>query len=580
MPQEGVEMNEATSKKSLSAHESPLSKIFCDDYIFSIPGYQRPYSWTEEQASELVMDLLGHVQNNSNDVDDINPYFLGNIVLIKKDDKPNSEVIDGQQRLTTLTILLSVLRFLIKDKENYETNITKRICQECDPVLGTDTVYRITIRDMDKEFFKNYIQDRKGIEKLLQNKEDLNDSCMLIKNNAVCIHELLKEKSERELTDLAQFIVRKCYLVVVSTSDIDSAYRIFSVMNDRGLDLTATDILKAEIIGGIPENERQEYTGKWEAMEEQIGREHFNDLFSHIRMIHRPSKPQETLVKEFNKHVKASGQPKEFIDKKLSPCSDAYTIFLHANYSDKEKEEESKLINEKIGWLKRIDNSDWLPPAICYFSNAENDTDQLLEFVCALERLASCMMIFRGNINYRIKRYSDLLTWMQNGKLPMQYDSPINLKNDEVEKTIETLGGNIYENTKTRLMILLRLDSILSDGSAKYDHKVITVEHVLPQNPKPCSDWVRWIPKEETRKNIVHKLGNLVLLSRRKNSSASNYELKKKKESYFKVGGVSTFAITTKVISHDEWDEESINALQVEYIEKLKVEWKLVKQNS
>lgn len=159
----------------------------------------------------------------------------------------------------------------------------------------------------------------------------------------------------------------------------------------------------------------------------------------------------------------------------------------------------------------------------------------------------------------------------------MSDKSPIHLSNDEIDNTLSYLNGNIYENTRTRLMILLRLDSILSDSSAKYDHKVITVEHVLPQNPDNSSEWVKWIPNEEKRRSLVHRLGNLALLSRAKNSSAKNYDLEKKKNSYFMVKGVSPFAITTQIISRDVWNESVILNRQREYVEKLTGEWALTK---
>ncbi len=167
------------------------------------------------------------------------------------------------------------------------------------------------------------------------------------------------------------------------------------------------------------------------------------------------------------------------------------------------------------------------------------------------------------------------MTWISSGKDALSNESPIHLSSEEIDNTLAALKSNVYESTRTRLMILLRLDSILSDSSAKYDHKVITVEHVLPQNPEPSSKWVDWIPDEEKRRSLVHKLGNLALLSRVKNSSASNYELEKKKNSYFMVKGVSPFAITTQVLSQNIWDESIILNRQNEYVKKLAEEWDL-----
>ncbi len=91
-----------------------IEKIFSDDYSFSIPLYQRPYSWTDENTRELLLDLLNATPSAGEEAS-TDPYFLGSIVLIKGD-LPYSEIIDGQQRLTTLTMLLAALRHTCRRK--------------------------------------------------------------------------------------------------------------------------------------------------------------------------------------------------------------------------------------------------------------------------------------------------------------------------------------------------------------------------------------------------------------------------------------------------------------------------------
>ena len=91
--------------------------------------------------------------------------------------------------------------------------------------------------------------------------------------------EALGKMSAQQRDHLLPFAVQRCYLVVVEASDRASAYRIFSVMNDRGLDLTATDILKSDIIGAIAGKAHQEaYNAQWEALEDGLGREAFGGL--------------------------------------------------------------------------------------------------------------------------------------------------------------------------------------------------------------------------------------------------------------------------------------------------------------
>ena len=118
----------------INAAQQTLARIFSDDYAFTIPPYQRPYAWEETQARELFTDIETALDEALSTREPIT-YFLGSIVLIKKPGAPNAQIVDGQQRLTTLTILLAVLRDLSTGK-----NVRRRhayICEEGDPDRGT-----------------------------------------------------------------------------------------------------------------------------------------------------------------------------------------------------------------------------------------------------------------------------------------------------------------------------------------------------------------------------------------------------------------------------------------------------------
>ena len=101
-------------KQTIEAREQELKRVFSDDYLFEIPAYQRPYAWTTEQATELLDDLLT-AMGNDGEMEEVSPYFLGSIVLIKDAHRALAQVVDGQQRLTTLTILFCALRELSED---------------------------------------------------------------------------------------------------------------------------------------------------------------------------------------------------------------------------------------------------------------------------------------------------------------------------------------------------------------------------------------------------------------------------------------------------------------------------------
>lgn len=559
---------------TLTAKEQTLQKIFSDEYVFTIPGYQRPYSWGNDQAQELLDDLLSALEASPEQLGDSVPYFLGSIVLIKKEASPEATVVDGQQRLTTLTLLLSAIRATIRDG-NVQTGITKRIYEHGDVVSATDASYRLSLRERDRDFFRQYIQHEDGFAKLIELNSTLPTSAQdHLRGNARVFAKRLAEMDESELRRLVQFIITRCYLVTVATPDLDSAYRIFGVLNSRGLDLSATDILKAEIIGGVEPGLRETYTKKWEDAEEDLGRDEFGELFSHIRMVYRKAKPHGTLLKEFKEHVTQVTRPQAFIDTVLLPMAQALAALSDADYTSSKHAE---LVNEHLRWLNKLEFKDWLPPALAFYVRHAEQPALMLAFFRDLERLAYSMLTRKTGVNGRIERFSALTGAIENGQNLFAEASPLQLTPGEQYDTYSVLNGPLYDTHSARAvaLLLLRLDRLLSDGAALYEHAVVSVEHVMPQQPAPNSQWATWVPDTKLYQSWVHRLGNLVLLSRKKNSSASNREFSWKKNSYFTKGGVSSFALTTQVLRHSEWTIDVMHAQQASVMDVFETHWRL-----
>ena len=559
----------ASPPSTLSAHEHPIHTIFSNSFIFTIPDYQRQYSWTTEQAEELLDDLLDAMGEDRVPVDDLNPYFLGSIVLIKQLTTASSEVVDGQQRLTTLTILISAIRSLAS--ADLKPFMSKVLYQEGDPLIGTQDMFRLTLRERDAAFFRENIQKEGGLETLEATTDSLSDSQERIRKNALFLKRRLEDLTEDKRDSLAAFILRRCFLVVVSTPDFDSAYRIFSVLNDRGLDLSHADILKAQTIGEVPDQFRNEYAKKWEDIEEELGQGPFQALFGHIRMIFRRAKAKGTLLEEFRTYVRPAEDPQGFIDDTLRPYARAYGEITGACFEGTTGVEQ---VNEMAENLGLIDNTDWIAPAIYFLRKYRNEPETLLHHLEALERLAAGMMVVRRNFNYRMERYGRLLRAAQANEDLFGEGSHLQLTAEERQKVLQVLDGDVY-NTRIARPVLLRLDGLVSDEGAVYNHRVITVEHVLPQNPREGGSWLTLFPDEQDRLRDTHRLGNLVLLSRRKNSRAQNFDFETKKHEYFQRNGAAPFALTAGVLSRSEWTPEVIEERQQELLGRLKEAWKL-----
>ncbi len=557
----------------ITGKEYPLLKIFSSDFEYYIPAYQRPYAWTTEEAGILFDDLYEFYQTESAD-----NYFLGTVVLIKEDDKPHADVIDGQQRLTTLTILFSVLASNLSGKARDACN---ELLQESGNILaGIPARPRVHLRQRDQSFFNRYIQEV-DIDSLIsiepatlptEAQRHIQENCKTLIEK----FDIAFDHNQDELIKFSTFLLNRCFLVAVSTDSQESAFRVFSVMNSRGLDLLPIDIIKSEIIGELPENEQQMYTNKWEDLENQTGREGFNEVFTHTRTIFAKERPKKGLLEEFREYVVKRTEPKGLIDNVLSPYADAYTVLKNAEYIASSHADE---VNAVLYWLNKIDNYDWMPPAIKFVAEHLYDSDYVLWFMQKLERLTSYLHVTAQDVNRRMDRYKWVLAEMDSNPAHSLGNplTSIELTPAEKQQFMEALNGEIYSMTpRRRNYVIQRLDSFASDGGAKYDAKLFTIEHVLPQNPEKDSEWDKLWPNQEERSYWLNRIANLVPLTRRHNSAAQNYDFSKKKKSYFQnKNGTTSYILTTQVVNVASWTPDVVRNRQKDLLGLFEKKWDL-----
>ncbi|WP_422845637.1 DUF262 domain-containing protein [Acidovorax sp. M2(2025)] len=561
--------------KTLEAHDKLIREIFEGSYQFEIPDYQRPYAWTTEQAGELFDDLMSAMQD-ARVSGATSQYFLGSIVLIKNDREPKSSVVDGQQRLSTLTMLFAVLREAMPHAAD---DITDFLYKKGKVSLGEKNEYRLTAREEDADFFRTNIQEPGGIAQLVTSTDKLEDSRLRYRENATLLLGKAKALPPADLIALWQFLANDCSLVVISTPDLEAAYRIFSVLNNRGLDLAPIDIIKAQVLGLIRttagETKSQAYAKEWSRVESALGRDAFGDLFGHIRTIYAKQKQRSTLVKEFQEYVTEYKAPIDLVDKVIKPYAEVWDFVRDADF---EATEHAETINEHLSWLNRVDFKDWVPPALVYFKRFRQQPKRLAEFFQSLERLTYFLLVTKVGINERIETYAALTKEIE----PESYKgelatlATLALTDAQKHKFVAALNGDVYDDLpKARMALVLRLESLVRAPGVQLQNAV-SLEHVLPQTPPEGSDWVTWFPNKGEREAWTHRLANLVPLDRNKNSSASNYDFAKKKNVYFKgKGTASPFVLTQEVRSENEWTPALLAERQQRLMGVLKSHWNL-----
>ncbi|GMO25804.1 MAG: hypothetical protein Pg6A_13120 [Termitinemataceae bacterium] len=235
-----------------------VKKILNDsDAFYQVPDYQRPYSWDKENISELIDDLTFAYTNNKSE-----KYFCGSLVLVK--DAERYDVIDGQQRLTTFTILSCVIRDSFSDKLDQKSkDYIKRAIQD-EYEENERKLTFITGEQMQIDFEETILKSIKFKSNVNPEKE-FKENIYL--QNAHYIKFFLDEKLKElniEPNDFIQWVFENVVLTVIITNDLDNAIRIFNVLNDRGLPLSPMDILKSSLMQKLSTEDRQAFKIKWE----------------------------------------------------------------------------------------------------------------------------------------------------------------------------------------------------------------------------------------------------------------------------------------------------------------------------
>lgn len=542
---------------SISAEKLVVKDIFCDDYLFTIPNYQRPYSWEEEHCTQLLDDLHTFAFRED-DFDELPPYFLGSAVIIKRPNERNAQIVDGQQRLSTLTILLSCLRYAIDDIENKAT-ISDFIYQKGNKLKGTSPTFRLKTRQRDQEFFNSLIQSEKGLIDYFEKPDEIapaNDAqTQMLANAKALLEEFTRKKyNQEQLELLATYIIQKCVIVVVASTDEEMAFRIFNVLNDRGKDLTIADILKSEILEKISQKEQSDYTEKWEECESKLGIDNFKDFFSHLRAIFAKKKAEKSVLSEIRDYVKPTENPKDFIDNILIPFTNAYLNILKLDYKSTQFADE---INNQFNSLKRVAHTDWIPSAISFLAKHPSAPSKVRDFMLQLEKVTLGMEAMKSSLNERLERYAKINSKIELKTDLYSTDSEFILQTQDREYIISTLSSPDLYGKRLVKPILAKIEEQMNDGSISINYSNLSIEHIFPQTPTDIY-WTSRFTTDDKLK-LTNNLGNLSLITVRKNSQAKNYEFSTKVSVYFQADGkASNLAMVNDLVNFDNWTPENI----------------------
>lgn len=579
------------------SNEIESNKIFIREVFkwwFRVPDYQRPYVWGTDQVNDLLDDVSEWGLSRPD-----SEYFLGSIVLQKRSDNGIVEydLLDGQQRLSTCLLIHAVGRDLSSNVK-LKRSCQKTIFQEEDPFDNIPERLRIIydVRDDVRKFINEIIKPDGGTSDEEKLKAALESQDLSVRNLARAVGEIKRYFSDEDSIDLETFFTffrNKVLMVYVASPDLDDAFRMFTVLNDRGMKLRGSDILKTLNLRALREEkvsdkDMREWAQFWETIEGELG-DDFDVFLSHLRAVLVKDKARLSLLQEFEDNIYA---PKVFdrqnrVYREREPLlnmgSDTFKfveryyehyqqIFSGNNYDSHHSWEFDNLI---ILLNETSQANFWLPPLLHY--RAIFGDYRILEFLRKLEnKFCGDWVTFQtptdrikgmNQITAKIDEVNDISELSKTEKVSQLLRSSV-FAYDE-QRFLEILKDyDIYRRRFARYL-LFKLDVLYgSDDTKLQTFRWMSVEHILPQNPKGNSQWRKDFAHEE-REMWTHRLGNLVLISRRKNSSQGRLDFAQKKAKYFK-HNVEVFPNSVRVMQKDHWDLATLKAHHNEVIEKLR----------
>ena len=571
-------MTKEIQESRIKAYELGLISLLGKDYLFEIPDYQRPFVWETKNFEQLFDDIKQAVIDNEEkhrNLDDYEPYFIGSMVMQTKD-KGKYDVIDGQQRLISLAILVAVMRDLLMNSgknANLANILQGMIYQKKDEDLGRKESVRIKLRDREKDFFQDYVLNEQGtykaVEKFLsktnksrQDRKKLLESQQKITEAIDLFRDKFYKNNQLDVSFLinyARYTIRNLIVVFVKIDDLMSAFRLFNTLNSRGVELTASDMLRSLNLKNLEKKEeRKKYAQLWENLETEIGQEALESLIGFIRSI-KLKRREKSKLEDFQNIIfknEPTFKGKRFFDYLISTKEAYVEKILQGDIVTENTEEETYYYNLVSIMREYLDFNEWMAAVIAFAGKFADS--ELFEFLKVLERRIFVDWIIGKSNEERFRFVYSILDEIEKAKNASEilnnpmFNSQIREAHIQFVSRLDEVNFYKRNHYKVAKYTLLRLDMEKHDNTntKKLYTGTITTEHILPKKPINIYWTERFTPKQQ--EDWTDRLGNLTLLNAPKNIKAGNKPFPDKLKQYFKKK--SDFLITNELENYKEWN--------------------------
>lgn len=516
-----------------------INKLFTDsDSFYQIPDYQRPYKWTDDQVEQLWDDVWESYTNAEPN------YFLGSLITATPSESSKYlDIVDGQQRLTTLMILFAVIRDKYPD-------LNKEILQDDDNAIGIveikdsiaknerHTRLRLFTHEHHQSDFQSLIlQSDNCIPSKKPSKKELSfDEQPKYKfiNTAYVFNEKLSYVGQKACGEFINYLYNKVKVIRIDCKSVGFAIKLFQVLNATGLDLTNSDLIKSFLLNQIQKDypddlqkkTKDQFLKDWIACE-QIAidtEESINSLFTYYEYYLLEANPKKSLYQELEKQFKGEDSIKVITD---------FKKFCTHYKNDIYNSEDTLMYS--FHYLR------WTTYWKTLILTAYHENYASIEEFKKVLRDFYYVHWIAGYTMSKVKQTSfNIIKWLKEQKPINEIKHELNKISDDnsiLSKVSLALSGDVYHDRWIKPLLFI-IDNSLEDSPKfhKVNNKNIHVEHILPQSFRTVYGWKHIIEGDTDGDSLVHKLGNLTLLSGKKNIEATNSAFSDKIDVYDRKG--------------------------------------------
>lgn len=546
---------------------STFRQLLGNGLSYRVPPFQRDYSWTEDEWDDLWQDILGLFEEGGE-----SSHYMGYLVLQSADSK-QFDIIDGQQRITTISVMilaaLGHLKDLVELSLDAENNAKRREQLQNSYIGYLDPVSlvprsKLELNRHNNRFYQTYLVplERLPLRGLNASEHQLRRAFTWFKER-VKAQSGVTSDSGKKLAGFIDTLVDKLFFTVITVTDELNAFKVFETLNARGVRLSATDLLKNYLFSVIStqdthETELKALEDRWERIVGLLGSESFPEFLRVFWNSRNKLVRKSDLFKTIRKRISARDQAFDLL-RNLDQSAAVYAALRDPRDAMWNKDEKEAL-EQLLMFNVRQPLAMLMACHVRYFEHQRSAFTRIMKAVAVVSFRYNVICNLQTHEQERL--YNEIAWKVTNAALdrPNQvidllrdvYPDDDHFKSAFSNKEFRTTNSR---NKKVVRYILFEIERQRSGNDFDFESATYDLEHILPENPSEA-----WSHIEEAKQeHFVYRIGNMVPLERNRNRDLGNDDYAKKRDFYAQ----SCFQITKSVAEHyDTWDEQKIEARQ------------------